>query len=193
MPTYPPAAWPSGSIPRANLQQEASALFAIKLTDLAEKTNLATRLPTPAATTNMGLIDNTVGTAASTVQTIDQKAANASAYARFQFAVPNEYVAGQALKLRINAGMLTTVADTTATLGVNCYRNAAPTVDLNTTAAQSMNSLVAANFDFTLTPTSVVPGDILDVLVTVAIHDAATGTAVIGKINSLSMILSVKG
>ena len=72
-------------------------------------------------------------------------------------------------------------------------RQAAPTVDICATNATTINSLTAANVDFTLTPTSVVPGDVLDVVLTVAYHDAASGTAVVGKINSIELLLDIKG
>jgi hypothetical protein len=182
-----------GTIARSALTQDVLAPFPVSLTALREKTAIGTLLPTAAATTDMGLIDNTYQTAAPTAETIDQKTANASAYCRFQFAVPMTYVAGQAAAIKINAGMKTTVADTTAILGITCVRQAAPTVDIGPGVAQSINSLTAADKTFNLTPTALVPGDVLDVLVTVAIHDAASATAVIGKLNSITMLLDVQG
>ncbi|MGV3721987.1 MAG: hypothetical protein ACO1SX_13830, partial [Actinomycetota bacterium] len=119
--------------------------------------------------------------------------ATTTRYARFQFAVPEHYVAGQAITLRVNAGMLTTVSDTSAALDAVCVRVAAPSTDICATAAQSMNSLTAADIDFTITPTNVVVGDILDVRLSVAIVDGATGTAVIGKINTVALLMATKG
>ena len=160
-----------GSIASSALTQNNSQPYVIPLTGLREKTDLTTVLPATPAATNMGIVDNTYLSGAADVETIDQKAKNASAYARFQFPVPPEYVAGQGIVLKVNAGMKTTVSDTTATLDASAVRPGAPTVNLVSTNPQSINSLTAADFTFTITPTSVVPGDILDVLLTIAIHE----------------------
>lgn len=103
----------------------------------------------------------------------------------FEFRVPQNYVAGAPITLRLNAGMKTTVSDISATIDAEVYRAAAPTVDICATAATTINSLTAANKDFTITPTNVVPGEMLICVVTIAIVDSATGTAVIGKWNPL--------
>jgi len=151
----------------------------------------STVLPAAAASDDCGVVNNTFLTGAPTVEGMDSKAASLTQYARFQFPVPAEYRAGQTITLRVNAGMKTTVSDTSATLDCEVVRTAAPSVDLCATAAQSINSLTAANKDFTITPTDVVAGDILDVRVTLAVVDGSTGTAVIAKINKISMLLDV--
>jgi hypothetical protein len=102
-------------------------------------------------------------------------------------------VDGETINLRVNAGAKTTVAGTSLLLDAVVARQADPTVDICATAAQSINNLVAANKDFVLTPTNVVRGDVLDVVLSIAYVDAATGTAVIGKINKITMLLDIKG
>jgi len=147
-----------------------------------------------AANDDLAVVYNTFLTAGPTVETGDLK--NAGATTRkvgFEFVVPPEYVAGQTITLRANAGMKTTVASTSATIDFQVARRAAPTVDVCATAAQSINSLDAADKDFTITPTAVVPGDILDVVCSVAVSDTATETAVIGQINSIVLLLDIKG
>lgn len=145
------------------------------------------------ANDDLAVVYNTFGTAGPSVETGDVKGANSSRKVGFQFALPPEYVAGETITLRINAGMKTTVAGTTCTLDVEATRAAAPTVDICATSATSINSLTAANKDFTLTPTSCVPGDLLDVVLTIAYNDAVNSTAVIGKIYSITMLLDIKG
>lgn len=152
-----------------------------------------TVIPGTPANDDLGLIDNTFGAAAPTIETGDVKTTTVTRKTRFQFAVPVEYVAGQTITARINAGMKTTISDGTATVDVECVRQAAADTDICATAAQSINNLVAADKDFTITPTDVVPGDILDVVLSVAIADTATGTAVIGQINTVELLLDVKG
>lgn len=153
-------------------------------------------LPTTSANDDLGVTIGTWGTSAPTIRTSDLKAAGATTrYSRHQFVLPPEYVAGESVVLRINAGMNTTVADTSATVDAVVYENTGSTIsaDLCATAAQSINSLTAANEDFTITATSLSPGDVLDIRIAVAVNDAATGTAVIAVINSIELILSVRG
>lgn len=140
-----------------------------------------------ASSTIIGLTAGTFGTSNDIAKTADQKASNVTPKMRIQIPIP--LLAAPATgKLRINAGMLTTVSDTTATVDVEVVRKAAPTVDICTTAAQSINSLTAANKDFDLDITDVVPGDVLDIRITIAINDSATATAVYGAINSVTPI-----
>lgn len=161
---------------------------AVPLTTLRVWDAPQTNLPGTSANDDLAIVYNTHLTGAPTIETSDLKAAGATTrYAWFEFAVPDNYVAGKAITLRVNAGMKTTVADTTATLDAEVVRQAAPSTDICATAAQSINSLTAADKDFTITATSVVPGELLMCRLAVAVNDAATGTAVIGQLNSISL------
>lgn len=183
-----------GTIARTALSQDDLQPYTIPASALRVWDAPSTVLPAAAANDDLGVYDNTFLTGAPTVETGDLKTAGATTLkARFQWAVPPEYVSGQTLTLRVSAGMKTTVADTTATLDAEVVRQAAPAVDICATNAQSINDLVAANKDFTITPTDVVPGDVLDVVLTVAVNDAATGTAVIGQIKSIAILADIKG
>lgn len=184
----------ASALSRSSLALEGAAAHAVPLVGpLRVWDAVATVLPATAANDDLGLITNTWGTSAPTVEGGDSKAATTTRYARFQFAVPVEYAAGEAITLRVNAGMKTTVSDTTATLDAEVYRAAAPGTDVCATAAQSINSLTAADKDFTVTPTDVVPGDVLDVRLAVAVVDGATATAVIGQINRITFLMGTRG
>lgn len=140
---------------------------------------------------NLGLITGVVGTATPSVQTPDMKTLTEARTARYTaYRLPSNYIPGSAITIRANAGMLTTVSDGTATIDFSAYKNGAGS-DLVATAATTINSLTAANKDFVVTPTGLVAGDWLDILVTIAVSDTATGTAVIGKINSLAVLPTV--
>lgn len=167
-----------------------SAANAVTLEQLRVWDAMQTTIGTAAAD-DLGLVTGTLGTSVPTVQSGDAKAATVTRYAGFNYKVPDDYVAGAPLNIVINAGMLTTISDTTALLDVVAYRHAAPTVDICATAEQSINSLTAASKTFALTTTNVVPGELLLVRVSVAIVDAATATAVIGKINSIAVTPTV--
>lgn len=186
--------WQTLPLNRSNIVQEDLVVYPVTFNRLKVHDAFATDLPVTPATDDLGIVNNTYGTTSPTVESEDLKTAGATnKFARFQFEVPPEYVAGQTITLRVNAGMKTTVADTSATLDAECFRTAAPSVDIVATAAQDMNNLTAADLDFTITPTNVVVGDILDIRLTAAVNDGASGTAVIAQINSIEMLLDIKG
>jgi len=183
-----------GSTARTALVQDDLQPYPIRICEFRVWDAPSTVAPATPATDDLGVIDNTFLTAAPTVETGDLKDAGATTRkTRFQFAVPPEYVAGQTITLRANAGMKTTVASVSATIDFQAVRQAAPDADVCATDAQSINSLEADDFDFTITPTDVVPGDVLDCVCSVAVNDSGTGTAVIGQINSVALLLDVKG
>lgn len=174
--------------------------FPIPLTSFRVWDNMAALLPTAGGTDDLGIIEGAFGSATPSLQTEDLKAEAVSPtlnYARTLIQLPWEYVAGQTVTLRFKAGMITTVSDTTATLDCEAYKlqedpDDAIGSDLIATAAQSINSLTFANVDFTVTPTSLSPGDILDLRIKTAVNDGATGTAVIAGITSVKLLCDVR-
>lgn len=180
-----------GQVTRSWLAQDALAPLAIPLTELRVWDALGTLLPGTAANDDLAIITGTFGTDAARVRTSDAKASSVTQRGRVLIPLPPDYDAGETLTLRVRAGMITTVADTSATVDVECYvedADGAVGSDICATAAQSINSTDKANKDFTITPTGLAPGDVLDVRLTVAIVDSATGTAVIGEISRLALL-----
>lgn len=159
--------------------------------------SFGTVIPTTAASDDLGMIIGTLGTDAVVIQTSDAKASTTTQKTRFHTFVPHNYVTGGAISACAYAGMKTTVSDTTATIDFSAYRKDADTglveADSVSTSATTINSLTEAAKVFTITPTNYVAGDEIDVLVTVAITDGATATAVIGRIMKLYMQFDVKG
>ena len=103
---------------------------------------------------------------------------------------------GQTVNLRLHAGMITTVADTTATLDVVAYASdeeAGIGADLCTTAAQSINSLVFADYDYVITATALAPGDVLDVRIHTAVNDAAGGATVKACVGATQLLCDTVG
>jgi hypothetical protein len=184
------------ALSRSQLTQEDNALYKVPLTDLRVWDALATNLPGTAAADDLALIGGTFGTNSPTIRTSDAKATTVTQRARFLVALPTEYVAGQTVLIRAHAGMITTISDTTATVDFECYKSddeSGISADLVTTSATTINSLTDADKDFVVTATSLEPGDTLDIRVTIAITDGATGTAVIGQVGAISLVLDVKG
>lgn len=159
------------------------------------KTDGITVNPASAATTNHGLVMGTDGTNYPHLETIDGKAATTAVVSRCTVALPANYVAGSAVTIRLITGMKTTVSDTTAVVGLNVYSNSntaqTGSADLNTTSAQSCNSLTVATRDYVITPTSLVAGQDLHIKLTQTITDGATATAVIGTITHAELRTSV--
>jgi len=188
-----------GTLPprgRSTLQQDPNAVFAVPLVGLRVWDALATNLPATPAADDLGLVGGTFGSAAPKVSTGDVKAGGCTRYARCQFQLPVEYDAGNTVTLRLHAGMTTTVADGSATVDIECYksnREAGVGSDLCATAAQSINSLTFSDKDFAITPTGLTAGDVLDIRLTLAVADTATGTAVIADIGAIEMLVDIKG
>lgn len=182
----------SDVINRSDMQQEALAEYPVLLSDFRVHDAVQTNLPGTAANDDLAIISGTLGSAAPSLRSSDAKATTVTQYARTQIPLPPEYDAGETAGIVLKAGMVTTISDDSATVDVQCYRNGGGS-DICASAAQNCNSLTPSEKTFFLTPTSLVPGDVLDVRVAVAITDGATGTAVIGEILSVTLICDIKG
>ena len=172
--------------------------FPIPLTDFRVWDAMHTVLPGTPATDDLALIGGTFGTATPSIRTEALKALGATnKRARVLVQLPWEYAAGESVSLRFVAGMITTVAGTSATLDVEAYKLQADPddaigSDLVTTSATTINSLTFANIDFALTPTGLSPGDILDIRITIAVNDGATATPVLAGITSCKLLCDVR-
>ncbi len=172
--------------------------FPIPLTDFRVWDAMQTVLPGTPATDDLALIGGTFATATPSLRSEDLKTAGATnKRARVLVQLPWDYQAGQSVSLRFAAGMITTAADTTATLDCEVYKlqndpDDAIGSDLVTTAATTMNSTTFANIDFALTSSGLSAGDVLDVRITMAISDGAGATAVIGGLTSAKLLCDVR-
>jgi hypothetical protein len=186
---------PGAAIARTKMAQRELAVIAVPLTTLRTWDAFATNLPASAGTDDLGLVTGTIATNPLTVQAGDSKATTVARYAGFQLALPLDYEAGQSLTVRIWAGMKTTVSDTTCTVDLETYlqnKDLTVTADLCATAAQSINSLTFNSYDFTITATTIDPGDVLYCRVKIACTDAATGTAVIPTITQIEALVDIR-
>jgi hypothetical protein len=185
------------AITRSSLAQDSLQVFKIPLASFRIWDSYHTNLPGTSAAGDLALIGGTFATDSPSIQTSDLKAAGATTrYARVEIILPIEYVAAETVVLRFHAGMLTTIADVSATLDVECFKSdgeAGIGADINATGATTINSVTLADIDFSITATALSPGDLLDVRIAVAINDAATGTAVLGIIGSAARLCDVKG
>lgn len=179
------------------LKQDPNMPFAIDLTRLRVWDAFATNLPGTPATDDLGLEGGTFGTSPPMVTAGDLKAAGATTrYARFQVQLPECYEDGETVTLSFHAGMTTTIADTSCTIDVECYKidkEGGIGSDLCSTGATTINSLTFGPKKFLITSTALVAGDVLDVRVAIACTDAATVTAVTPKIAAIDLLCDIKG
>ena len=155
-------------------------------------------LPATAASDDLGYEVGTFGTDAPRLTAGDLKAAGATTRrARRTVDIPAEYDSGQTVQIRLAAGMLTTIADTSCTIDVEAYKIGRDGLktgsDLVSTAAMTMNSPVVGDKTFEVTAGALTPGDKLDVRISITCTDAATGTVVKPIIADLDLLCDIRG
>ena len=179
------------------LAQNSNVVFPIPWADLRVWDAFGTNLPATASADDLGLYGGTFASAPPMVKAGDCKALGATTrYARVQSVVPECFDPGQTVQIVLTAGMVTTVADTSCTVDVECYRSdkiGGISADLCTTAATSINSLTFAAKTFAITSSLLVAGDVLDIRIAIICTDAATGTAVTPVIAGLDMTFDIRG
>jgi hypothetical protein len=187
----------SAALARTQMAQDALQPYPVRLTDGRVWDAIQTNLPGTPATDDLAIDGDTFGTGSPHLTAGDLKAAGATTrYARYQMSLPAEYDDGETVTIRINAGVQTTVSDTTCTVDVECYESDGElgiSADICATAATTINSLTFADVDFAITPTDLVAGDVLDVRIAIACNDGATVTAVEPSIGSIELLCDIRG
>lgn len=191
----------SGPVDRSNLVQEDSQVFEIPLQGFRVHDAFQTNLPSVGANDDIGLTAGTYGTQIPYLKSQDLNGLGAMTQekARTKFTLPNNYVEFSTVKIRVYAGMLTSVASVSATVDLQAFlcgrATAGPIVsgsDLCVTSAISANSTTMAACEFTLTSSALSPGSVLDLLL---LFDANSATASSHFLiaTHVEAILSVKG
>jgi hypothetical protein len=186
----------NADIATTKLAQRVLAESIIPLTQARTWDSVATNLPASAASDDLGLVSGTWGTNPARITAGDVKALGPTTRRLYlAIPIPANYEDGQTIQLQIRAKMETTVADVSCAIDAEAYVGADGAVgsDLVTTAAQSMNSLTAAAYTFTINATGVDPGDLLEVRLSIASNDAATATAVTPAIYSIALLCDTRG
>jgi hypothetical protein len=186
----------NADIATTKLAQRVLAESIIPLTQARTWDSVAVNLPASASSDDLGLVSGTFGTNPARITAGDVKALGATTRRLYMaIPIPANYEDGQTIQLQIRAKMETTVADVSCTLDAEAYVGADGSLssDLVTTPAQSMNSLTAAAYNFTINATGVDPGDLLEVRLSIASNDAATATAVTPAIYSIALLCDTRG
>ena len=166
--------------------QVKNRIYSIPLTSLGQEAATKDSLPDAPAGDGGAL---GLGDAAGSVVTgtaTNNTAAEESAH--FVFPLPAEYVSGGAITMRLR-GKVSANRDTAQTLVVVVKKMSdALGGDLNATSLQTVTTSYA-NYDFTITPTGLVAGDILYVEILMSMDDSDGGTgAGTGTISAISVI-----
>jgi hypothetical protein len=186
----------NADIAYTKIAQRVLAESVIPLTQARVWDAVQTNLPATPASDDLGIITGTWGTNPVRITAGDVKALGSTTRRLYvAIPIPANYEDGQTIQLRIRAKMETTVADVSCTIDAEVYVGSDGSLgsDLVTTSAASMNSLSAANYDFTINATGVDPGDLLEIRLSIASNDAATATAVTPAIYSVSLLCDTRG
>jgi len=182
---------------RENMIQESLAIHPIPWGAWRRHDAYESLLTGVAGADDLGLIGGTFGTGVPSIQTSDAKATTVTQYARAMIVMPIEYEAATDVVIRTHAGMKTNPSDTTATIDCELYlsdkEGLVNGTDKIATAATTINSTTLADQSFVVTAGALSPGDILDLRITIAITDGATGTAVIGWLGAIYLLCDVRG
>jgi hypothetical protein len=186
----------NADIATTKLAQRVLAESIVPLTQARTWNAVATNLPAAAADDDLGLVSGTWGTDPARITAGNVKTLGATTRRLYlAIPIPANYEDGQTIQLQIRAKMETTVADVSCTIDAEAYVGADGVLgsDLVTTSAQSMNSLTAAAYTFTINATGVDPGDLLEVRLSISSNDAATATAVTPAIYSIALLCDTRG
>lgn len=149
-----------------------------------------------AANDDLGLVTGTWGTNPVRITAGDLKAQGSTTRRiYFSIPIPANYEDGETIQLRVNAKMESKVADVSCTVDLEAYVGSSGSLgsDLVVTSAQSMNSLTAANYDFTINASSVDPGQLLECRLSIACNDAASAIAVTPAVYKVSLLCDTRG
>ena len=185
----------NANIASSKMEQRVLAEYRVPTNAFRVWDVITTNPVSAAANDDLGLLTGTWGSGVNKITAGDCKAATTTRRIYFSVPVPANYDDGQTIQLRIRAKMETTLSDGTCTIDAEAYiaNDGTLTSDLVATAAQSMNSLTAANYDFTLSSGSIDPGDLLEVRLTIACVDSATATAVTPAIYEVALLCDTRG
>jgi len=183
----------TGPINRSNLITENTAVYELPATTWRVHDAMQTNLPGTALADDLGVTTGTFGTNAPYIASEDLNGDGTSAsYARRTFTLPPEYLSGGTITLRIYADTQAGAASVDAQAYLESKTGIAISgSDLVTTTATAVTTTFGAK-DFTLTPTSRVAGDTIDIRIA-AIGTTSVTASTIVRIPNIEMILQIKG
>ncbi len=185
----------TGLITRASMLQEDLAIYNVPFTEFRKAAD-NTLLPTASDATSMAHVVGTFGTSSPMLTSTAGAGASTSETARVSLVLPVEYVAGETVTLRVHCRS-SDLAVTSSTIDAEAHESdteGGVSAALIAASPESINSASWVNKDFTINPTALVAGDILDILLTAAINDGGGGgDGAIIQIGAVQLLLDIKG
>jgi hypothetical protein len=185
----------TGNPARTNLGTDLLDPHYLRLTDMlthATMVPLGSAAGTPAG--DCGLTPGTAGTNSPLIKGEAASGNSKSDAFRFLYPLPIDYVPGGGIKIRIRGNMTGNV-NTAQTVSVAAYLAGGDgTVGSNlvTTSAQSLTTSMA-DYDFVVTPTGLVVGNVLDVLVTLLANDTGGTSNKLAQVGQVAVLHDSQG
>lgn len=184
-------------ITRAKLAQE-TATYTLAWQIFRKATaSYSLNLSATATDPDFGITAGNIGGNSPSLRSQAASGAAKVARTRFSVALPPEYVAGGAITLRIHTRTSPLAAGTaTSTVDLQVYesdKEAGISSDLCATGAQDINSTTWADKDFTITPTALAPGDLLDMEIRADVNDTGATSNAIAHIGAVQLLMAIKG
>jgi hypothetical protein len=183
------------AIPRGNLLQEDLVIFPVPL--LGWRYANGNTLDATGAAGNPKIIMGGWGSGTGILEGQDAHGTTKTETVQFAFALPSNYVAGSAIALHASGRFSDTGTGTLSvkTIDAEVYKIAqAGTAgsDICATAAQTITTTMA-DYTFTITPTGLVAGDVLRVLLRIVLTESGGTGAQKAEFGGSSLYLSVQG
>ena len=184
-----------GDISRASLVEDALAAYGIPISRLAGPTGIPLVASETAGTFNVSLSSHVWKAQAEITDNETEVSV-----VHFQFVLPVEYVAGGDISVSLRCAIIKTGSptDNGSTIDVAVYKQADGAVgsDLSTTTSAATFAALDTWYTktFVITPTGLVPGDILNVEITSSIIDSEAGAGTMRlNMDPPKVLLDVKG
>lgn len=181
-----------GSVARSGLTEDALKPYGIGLESMKLLTGLQL-----AATAAAGVFGVSTGTHGSATPQLVGEAASGNSKTdecRFSFALPAEYVSAGDVKVRVKA-RITGNVEVAQTIDVSAFESdgaAGVSAELCATAAQALTATFA-NYDFVITATDLVAGDLLDIKLTGVANDTGGTANKLIEVGAVSILCDIKG
>lgn len=166
-------------VERSDLKIYEDVVHRVPLTDLRNATGLILTATEAAGGFNLNVASNVLVAQGEVTDNETEVSA-----CRFSYILPANYVPGAAITVRLGVQLVVTGTPTNngSTIDIAVYKQDAQSVgsDLCTTAAQTFAALSTIyDKDFVVTPTGLVPGDILHVEISSSVIDSEAGAGTI--------------
>lgn len=184
------------SLARSGLVQDDLKIYGIPLESL--RTTITGQPLGATAGTPAGAFGITYGTHGSAAPLVVGEAASGNTKtdkARFSYPLPPEYVSGESVILRVRCKEAIGAATVSTSIDCECYetdKDGGVGSDICATAAQDVTTSYG-NKDFTITPTDLVAGDMLDIELTGVTTDTGGTVGTILTMSSIELLLDIKG